>query len=111
MLQIAIAERMGVHHSRVRIVCLGDRQPVPQGALLTRFVTKMIRGVSVLVHEGDGVYRADNNLLQNPGWGMAYRRSANEHDKDLTLKGLKWGATVTGVDEGDFVRVQIAACY
>lgn len=48
----------------------------------------------------------DNSSLKASTIGLAYRRSKNRSDRDHTIPGLEWGATITGLDEGDgWVRV------
>merc|ERR1719401_2856120 len=40
------------------------------------YLPKFIRGIPVLIHEGDNVWRADNPILGSHNGGLAYRKSA-----------------------------------
>lgn len=53
----------------------------------------------VMVGEKDFVL--DNSSLKAVTKGLAYRRSKKHSDRDHTVPGLDWGATVTGLDQGD----------
>lgn len=53
------------------------------------------------VMAGEKDFLLDNSSLKAGTIGLAYRRSKNRWDRDHTIPGLEWGATVTGLDERD----------
>lgn len=71
------------------------------------YLPKAIRGVAVLIYEGDNRWRVDNTNLKSCAAGLGYRK--NKHISDSTYinadqKGevaAHWGEIVEGTDEGD----------
>lgn len=69
-----------------------------------RFLPKRLQGVSVLTPLAPEIYRVENRLGA-PTKGLAQRRSRSVSDVDPASVVL-WGSTVTGRDEGDWIRCE-----
>lgn len=75
-------------------------------AVLIRFLPKEVDGDTTLARAGDGVWR----VVDSSPWErrtLAYRKSKDEADKDGSLPAIKFGAVIQGIDEGDWVRVEV----
>jgi hypothetical protein len=75
-----------------------------------RFLPKLINGKVVLVPEGSGRFRIDNNKLRADTEGIAYRVSKDLNDLDPSEDILaKWGCIIHGQDDGNgWVEVRVA---
>ncbi len=61
----------------------------------------------MLVAMGDGVYKSDNSQLEASSLGLGYRRSKNIDDIIGRDHFLKWGSTVMGVADGEWIKVEL----
>jgi hypothetical protein len=71
------------------------------------YLPKAIRGIPVLIFEGESKWRVDNSRLKSCAAGLGYRKNKsicdstyiNAHQKGEVA--AHWGEVVEGVDEGD----------
>merc|ERR1712232_694999 len=74
------------------------------------YLPKLIRGIAVLIPEGDNVWRADNTKLGSHNGGLAYRKSAVFEDVMGHDQYLKYGERTQGIDVGNnFVKCNVHA--
>jgi len=81
--------------------------------MVVRFLPKKLQGAVVMVHESGNWWRADNSQLKSAfpaydlhNFALGYRNSKSLDDKD-SLRGLTWGATIQGKDDGEWVQVEV----
>lgn len=74
------------------------------------YLPKFIRGIPVLVQEGEDSWRADNSKLGSHNGGLCFRRSADMADRAQEDFLLMYGTTTKGIDVGnDWVKVPYEA--
>merc|ERR1712048_1178774 len=74
------------------------------------YLPKFIRGIAVLIPEGDNIWRADNTKLGSHNGGLAYRKSAVFEDVLGHDQYLTYGERIQGIDVGNnFVKCNVHA--
>jgi len=74
------------------------------------YLPKFIRGIEVLIPEGNNVWRADNSKLGSHNGGLAYRKSAVFEDVVGHDRYLTYGERIQGIDVGNnFVKCNVHA--
>lgn len=71
-----------------------------------RFLPKQIRGAPVLIHEGGDMWRVDAGWLKRGAEALGYRYSKDLNDR-VPGPGVLFGDTVQGLDDGDWVKVEL----
>ena len=74
-----------------------------------RYLPKRLQGLQVLWPLAPEIFRVQNTL-QARSKGLAYRRSKSSGDVD-PKQVVAWGSTVTGRDEGDWIRCEQGVAF